>query len=491
MTACREAQPQYLPPVPISAFDVERIRADFPILSRTVYGKPLVYLDNAASAQKPRPVLEAIRRAYEEEYANVHRGLHFLSNTATQNFEDARESVRRFLNAPAADQIVFTRNATEAINLVAQSFGGLRIGEGDEIVLSIMEHHSNIVPWHFHRERNGAVIKWAPVDDDGNFLLDEFEKLLGPRTRMVAITHMSNALGTIVPVKEVIRLAHARGIPVLVDGSQAAVHMPVDVADLDCDFYVFTGHKAYGPTGVGALYAKPEHLAAMPPYQGGGEMIREVFQDEITYGDPPHRFEAGTPAIVQAIGLGAALDYMDGIGREAIAAHEAASARLCRRAAQEHQFAENSRPGGEQGRDHLVHHGRRPPARHRHRDRPPGRGGAGRHPLHHAAARALRADRQLPGLVCHVQHPRGGRSAGRGIAFGPTAVHVEDIMTDTDQIQASEPSAIPTGGARPHHRRHGPGAQDRLRPGDPGRHFRAWAHLQDRHRRRPQRRRST
>jgi cysteine desulfurase/selenocysteine lyase len=200
----------------------------------------------------------------------------------------------------------------------------LRIGEGDEIVLSIMEHHSNIVPWHFHRERNGAVIRWAPVDDAGNFLIEEFEKLLGDRTRMVAITHMSNALGTIVPVKEVIRLAHAKGIPVLVDGSQAAVHLPVDVADLDCDFYVFTGHKAYGPTGIGALYAKGEHLAAMPPYQGGGEMIREVFQDEITYADPPHRFEAGTPAIVQAIGLGAALDYMDGIGREAIAAHEAA-----------------------------------------------------------------------------------------------------------------------------------------------------------------------
>ena len=305
------------------AFDIDRIRADFPILSRSVYGKPLVYLDNAASAQKPKQVIETIRNAYEDEYANVHRGLHFLSNTATQNFEDAREAVRRFLNAPSADQIVFTRNATEAINLVAQSFGGLAIGEGDEIVLSIMEHHSNIVPWHFHRERNGAVIRWAPVDDAGNFLLDEFEKLLGPRTRIVAITHMSNALGTIVPVKEVIALAHARGIPVLVDGSQAAVHLPVDVTDLDCDFYVFTGHKAYGPTGIGALYAKREHLTAMPPYQGGGEMIREVFRDDITYADPPHRFEAGTPAIVQAVGLGAALDYMEGVGRAAIAAHEA------------------------------------------------------------------------------------------------------------------------------------------------------------------------
>ena len=303
--------------------DVTAIRADFPILSREVYGKPLVYLDNAASAQKPRAVLDAIMKSYTEEYSNVHRGLHFLSNAATQAFEDARESVRRFLNAPSKDQLIFSRNATEAINLVAQSFGGLVIGEGDEIVLSILEHHSNIVPWHFHRERHGAVLKWAPIDDDGNFLIDEFEKLLSPRTKIVAITHMSNALGTIVPVAEVIRLAHARGIPVLVDGSQAAVHMPIDVQALDADFYVFTGHKTYGPTGIGVLYAKAEHLKRMPPYQGGGEMINEVTTEGITYNDPPHRFEAGTPAIVQAIGLGAALDYMTGIGLDNIAAHEA------------------------------------------------------------------------------------------------------------------------------------------------------------------------
>ncbi len=303
--------------------DVTAIRADFPILSREVYGKPLVYLDNAASAQKPRAVLDAIMKSYTEEYSNVHRGLHFLSNAATQAFEDARESVRRFLNAPSKDQLIFTRNATEAINLVAQSFGGLVIGEGDEIVLSILEHHSNIVPWHFHRERHCAVLKWAPIDDDGNFLIDEFEKLLSPRTKIVAITHMSNALGTIVPVAEVIRLAHARGIPVLVDGSQAAVHMPIDVQALDADFYVFTGHKTYGPTGIGVLYAKAEHLKRMPPYQGGGEMINEVTTEGITYNDPPHRFEAGTPAIVQAIGLGAALDYMTGIGLDNIAAHEA------------------------------------------------------------------------------------------------------------------------------------------------------------------------
>ena len=303
--------------------DVAKIRKDFPILAREVYGKPLVYLDNAASAQKPKAVLDAMMKSYTEEYANVHRGLHFLSNVATQAFEDARESVRRFLNASSKDQLVFTRNATEAINLVAQSFGGLVINEGDEIVLSIMEHHSNIVPWHFHRERRGAVIKWAPIDDDGNFLTDEFEKLLNPRTKIVAITHMSNALGTIVPVKEVIRLAHARGIPVLVDGSQAAVHMAVDVQALDADFYVFTGHKTYGPTGIGVLYGKAEHLNRMPPYQGGGEMINEVTTEGITYNNPPHRFEAGTPAIVQAIGLGAALDYLTSIGLDNIAVHEA------------------------------------------------------------------------------------------------------------------------------------------------------------------------
>jgi cysteine desulfurase/selenocysteine lyase len=304
-------------------FDIARIRADFPILSRTIHDKPLTYLDNAASAQKPKSVIEAMRSAYENEYANVHRGLHTLSNLATQNFETARETVRRFLNAREPGEIVFARNATEGINLVAQSFGGMVLREGDEIVLSIMEHHSNIVPWHFHRERSGAVIRWSPIDDDGNFLLDEFEKLLSERTKIVAITHMSNALGTIVPVKEVIRIAHARGIPVLVDGSQAAVHMPVDVQDLDCDFYVFTGHKTYGPTGIGVLYGKAEHLKRMPPYQGGGEMIGEVSEDWITYADPPHRFEAGTPAIVQAIGLGAALDYMMQVGRDRIAAHEA------------------------------------------------------------------------------------------------------------------------------------------------------------------------
>jgi cysteine desulfurase / selenocysteine lyase len=303
-------------------WDVDSIRTDFPILFRDVYGKPLVYLDNGASAQKPRPVLEAIEHAYKMEYANVHRGLHYLSNTATQRFEDARETVRRFLNAGSSDEIIFTRNATEAINLVASSFGGMRIGEGDEIVISIMEHHSNIVPWHFHRQRRGAVIKWAPISDSGEFLLDGFEALLGSRTKMVAITQMSNVLGSIVPIKEVVRMAHARGIPVLVDGSQAAVHMTVDVRELDCDFYAFTGHKTYGPSGIGVLYAKKQHLDAMPPYMGGGEMIESVHQDAVSYGQPPHKFEAGTPPIVEAIGLGAAIDYVNSIGKERIAAHE-------------------------------------------------------------------------------------------------------------------------------------------------------------------------
>jgi len=312
------------PAVINGAYDVDRIRQDFPILSLPVYGKPLVYLDNAASAQKPKAVLDRLHHAYTAEYANVHRGLHYLANAATEAYEGAREKVRAFLNAERPEEIVFTRNATEAINLVAYTFGCERIKAGDEIVLSIMEHHSNIVPWHFLRERQGAIIKWAPVDDDGNFLIDEFEKLLGPRTKMVAITHMSNMLGTIVPVKEVVRRAHARGIPVLIDGAQGAVHLDVDVKDIDCDFYAFTGHKLYGPTGIGALYGKHAHLAAMPPFNGGGEMIREVFEDRISYGEPPHKFEAGTPSIVQAIGLGTAIDYVASIGKERIRAHEQA-----------------------------------------------------------------------------------------------------------------------------------------------------------------------
>jgi cysteine desulfurase/selenocysteine lyase len=307
----------------VETYDVEAIRRDFPILSREVYGKPLVYLDNGASAQKPQVVIDAISHAYSNEYANVHRGLHYLSNAATDAYEKARESVRRFLNAPNVDQIVFTSNATSAINTVAYGYGMPNIGEGDEIVLSIMEHHSNIVPWHFIRERQGAKLVWVPVDDLGTFHIEEFESRLTDRTKLVAITHMSNALGTVTPIKEICRIAHARGIPVLVDGSQSAVHMPIDVQDLDCDFFVMTGHKLYGPSGIGVLYGKRELLERMRPFHGGGEMIVEVTEDIVTYNEPPHRFEAGTPPIVQAIGLGAALDYIDGIGRERIAAHEA------------------------------------------------------------------------------------------------------------------------------------------------------------------------
>ena len=303
-------------------YDVATIRKDFPILARHVYGKPLVYLDNGASAQKPKAVLEAVQTSYAEEYANVHRGLHYLSNTATEQFEDARRKVQRFLNAASEDEIIFTKNATEAINLVAQSMGA-EIAEGDEIVLSIMEHHSNIVPWHFLRERKGAVLKWAPIDDDGNFLLEKFTELLTEKTKIIAITQMSNVLGTVVPIKEVVRLAHERGIKVLVDGSQAAVHMPVDVQDLGADFYVFTGHKLYAPSGIGVLYGKKQLLNAMPPFLGGGEMIDTVTTETVTYGETPHRFEAGTPPITQAIGLGAAIDYVESVGRENIAVHEA------------------------------------------------------------------------------------------------------------------------------------------------------------------------
>src|SRR6187200_622043 len=309
--------------IQMSPYDVEAIRSDFPILGREVYGKPLVYLDNGASAQKPKAVLDAIQKAYSHDYANVHRGLHFLSNAATDAYEKARESVRRFLNAPSIDEIVFTSNSTSAINTVAYGYGMPNIGEGDEIVLSIMEHHSNIVPWHFIRERQGAKLVWVPVDDLGVFHIEEFEKRLTDRTKLVAITQMSNALGTVTPIKEIVRIAHAKNIPVLVDGSQSAVHMPIDVQDLDCDFFVFTGHKVYGPSGIGVLYGKKDMLERMRPFQGGGEMIFEVTEDNVTYNDPPHRFEAGTPPIVQAIGLGAALDYMEAVGREAIAAHEA------------------------------------------------------------------------------------------------------------------------------------------------------------------------
>jgi cysteine desulfurase/selenocysteine lyase len=304
-------------------FDLEKVRADFPILDEKIHGHRLVYLDSGASAQKPNAVLDKMDWAHRHAYANVHRGLHTLANRATEAYEGGREAVRRLFNASRAEEIIFTRSATEAINLVASSFAAPRIGEGDEIVLTIMEHHSNVVPWHFLRERQGAVLNWVDVRDDGSFDIDAFAAALSPRTKMVAITHMSNVLGTIVPIKEVVEIAHARGIPVLVDGSQGAVHLQVDVRALGVDFYVATGHKLYGPTGIGVLYGKYDHLAEMRPYQGGGEMIETVTRDTVTYNQPPHRFEAGTPPIVQAIGLGAAIDYLDGLGRDAIAEHEA------------------------------------------------------------------------------------------------------------------------------------------------------------------------
>ena len=309
---------------PLEPYDVAKIREDFPILTERPYGRPLVYLDNAASAQKPKAVIDRLVHAYEHEYANVHRGLHYLANAATEAYEAARESVRRFLNAASTDEIVFTRSATEAINLAAASYGLKNIGPGDEIVLSVMEHHSNIVPWHFHRERKGAILRWVEVGDDGSFSTEAFERALSDRTKIVAITQMSNVLGTAPPVKEIIRLAHERGVPVLVDGSQGAVHLGVDVRDLDADFYVLTGHKIYGPTGIGVLYGKRELLESLPPFQGGGEMIEEVTLETVTYNQPPYRFEAGTPAIVQAIGLGAALDYIERIGSSRIRAHEEA-----------------------------------------------------------------------------------------------------------------------------------------------------------------------
>ncbi len=304
--------------------DVEKIRADFPILSTTVYGKPLVYLDNAASAQKPRQVVDRMVEATYNEYSNVHRGLHYLANAATDAFEVARESVRAFLNAESVNEVIFTRSATEAINIVAASYGQAHIGPGDEIVLSIMEHHANIVPWHFLREHKGAVLKWVDVDDDGSFHIADLEKALSSRTKMIAITQMSNVLGTVTPIKAIVDLAHARGIPVLVDGSQGGVHLENDVRDHGADFYVMTGHKLYGPTGIGVLYGKRPWLETLPPFLGGGEMILEVGRDTVTYNDPPHRFEAGTPPIIQAIGLGRALDYIRDIGRDKIAAHETA-----------------------------------------------------------------------------------------------------------------------------------------------------------------------
>ncbi|MEO9821938.1 MAG: cysteine desulfurase [Paracoccaceae bacterium] len=303
-------------------YDVDKIRQDFPILSREVNGKPLVYLDNGASAQKPKVVIDAITRAYAEEYANVHRGLHFLSNLATEKYEGVRGVIARFLNAKSEDEIVLNSGTTEGINMVAYGWAMPRLEAGDEIVLSVMEHHANIVPWHLLRERQGVVLKWVDVDASGALDPQAVIDAIGPRTKLVAVTHMSNVLGTRVDVKAICHGAHAHGVPVLVDGSQSAVHMPVDVQDIDADFFAITGHKLYGPSGSGAIYVKSERMAEMRPFIGGGDMIKEVSKESVVYNDPPMKFEAGTPGIVQTIGLGVALEYMMGVGMQQIADHE-------------------------------------------------------------------------------------------------------------------------------------------------------------------------
>ena len=310
------------PPRATEAYPITRLRADFPILAERVHGRPLVYLDNAATTQKPRPVLDRLARFYAAEYATIHRGVHRLSERATAAYEGARASAQRFLNAARRDEIVFVRGTTEAINLVAASFARPRLAAGDEILLTGLEHHSNLVPWQIVCAERGARLRVAPIDDRGDVLLEEWQRLLGPRTRLAALAHVSNALGTINPVAEMVAMAHAQGVPVLVDGAQGAPHLPVDVSALDCDFYAFSGHKVYGPTGIGVLYGKAAHLAAMPPYQAGGGMIRSVSFEKTEYDVPPGRFEAGTPAIAEAIGLGVALDYLDGVGRAAVAAWE-------------------------------------------------------------------------------------------------------------------------------------------------------------------------
>jgi cysteine desulfurase/selenocysteine lyase len=303
-------------------FDVKRVRDDFPILRQKVRGKPLVYLDNAATAQKPVAVLEALGRFYATDNANVHRGVHLLSERATQEYEDARARVKDFLHAADVREIVFVRGATEGINLVAQTFGRKNVREGDEVLITAMEHHSNIVPWQMLCEEKGARLRVAPISDDGELLLDEFEKLLTPRTRIASVVHVSNSLGTVNPVKRIVEMAHARGVPVLVDGAQSVAHLPVNVRDLGCDFFVFSGHKLFGPTGVGVLYGRETLLDAMPPYQGGGDMIRSVSFEKTTYNTLPYKFEAGTPNIAGGIGLGAAIDYLHGLDWEAVAGHE-------------------------------------------------------------------------------------------------------------------------------------------------------------------------
>jgi len=315
-----------------SIFDVYQVRADFPILEQRVNGYPLVYLDNGATSQKPRSVIDAIVNYYTTENSNVHRGVHTLSQQATEDYEGARAKIRRFINAGDDREIIFTRNTTEGINLVAHSYARQNVGPGDDIIVSNMEHHSNIVPWQMVCEEKGANLRVVPIDDTGELVMDEYEKMLSPRTKLVSITHVSNALGTILPAAEIVRMAHDHGAPVLLDGAQAVPHMPVDMQELDCDFYVFSGHKLFGPTGIGILYGKAEYLEAMPPFMGGGDMIKSVTFEKTIYNDLPYKFEAGTPDIAGAIGLGAAVDYVTNLGFESITAHEDELLRYCTQA---------------------------------------------------------------------------------------------------------------------------------------------------------------
>jgi cysteine desulfurase/selenocysteine lyase len=310
------------PQVEVADFDIERIRADFPILQQKVHGHPLVYLDNAATSQKPRAVIDAIVGYYERDNANIHRGVHYLSERATEEFENARKTVQNFLHAALSSEIIFVRSATEAINLVAQTYGRAHVGAGDEVVITAMEHHSNIVPWQMLCEEKGAKLRVAPINDEGELILEEFERLLGPKTKLVSVGHVSNALGTINPLKQMIKLAHAKNIPVLVDGAQAVPRLPANVQDLDCNFYVFSGHKTYGPTGIGILYGKQALLEAMPPYQGGGDMISSVTFEKTIYNKVPHKFEAGTPDMSGAVGLRAAIEYLNSLGMENIEKYE-------------------------------------------------------------------------------------------------------------------------------------------------------------------------
>ncbi len=316
------APPPGLRKVPDHPFEVRKIRDDFPILQQRVHGKPLVYFDNAATTQKPQVVIDALWRYYTADNANIHRGVHLLSQRATQDYEDSRVKVQRFINAAHSHEVIFVRGATEGINLVAQSYGRKHVQADDEIILSTMEHHSNIVPWQMLCEEKGARLRIVPINDAGEILLEEYEKLLGPRTKLVSVVHVSNALGTVNPIRQIIEMAHRHNVPVLVDGAQAVPHLRVDVRDLDCDFYVFSGHKVYGPTGIGIVYGKADLLEAMPPYQGGGDMISSVTFEKTTYNTLPHKFEAGTPHIAGGIGLGVAIDYLNGVGLDRIAAHE-------------------------------------------------------------------------------------------------------------------------------------------------------------------------